>query len=55
MIYFIVFGSTIKSIAVDLIGPYDEDEKLKKIVCTQAFWIIFLAILITPVIIKKEL
>lgn len=33
MIYFIVFGSTMKSIADDLIGPYDEDEKMKKIVC----------------------
>ena len=34
MVYFIVFGSTVKSIAEDLIGPYEEDEKIKKIVCT---------------------
>ncbi len=34
MVYFIVFGSTVKSIAEDLIGAYEEDEKIKKILCT---------------------
>jgi hypothetical protein len=34
MVYFIVFGTTVKSIADNLIGPYEEDEIIKKYVCT---------------------
>lgn len=55
MVYFIVFSRIMASICGDALGVKTDDTGLVHYLATKQFWVLALAVLMMPIILKKEL